>query len=494
MTIRKRLVYSYMAIFVIPIVMTVFMLFSCIVGLLIYIRSGNHIMAESAFQFINISQVLHLGVFHYLRHDEDSTDFSWVVEMVDPVQNYIIVDRNGELVYRYGNDRLVHAVNEIKESRILKDMDEGIQKEVYTKTEGENYYFLEKQEIRGNNYHLYFVSRKLPSGSDDAIESAVHGVGNFLMFSFVLFIVFTIWFLSKFIIRRIITPLTELKNGAEKMREGDFDIVISHDQNDEFKPAVDAFNMMSKELKKMLLQKEKDEENRKELIASISHDIRTPLTSINAYVEGLLDNVANTPEKQEKYLRIIHKETGVLDRLVEQLFLLSKMDLGDRAVDLRKLDLGQEIQNVIDSDRIAWEQGGAVFHIDIKNNVIIKGNALLTARILENLVSNSIKYKMNDTADIEIGVTEKEGHAVLEISDNGPGVSEESLERLTEAFYRTDKARSKTENGSGLGLAIVARAVSLMEGTIRIHNRKPSGLVVTIEFPLIEKSENKERT
>ena len=252
--------------------------------------------------------------------------------------------------------------------------------------------------------------------------------------------------------------------------------------------------MMSKELKKMLLQKEKDEENRKELIASISHDIRTPLTSINAYVEGLLDNVANTPEKQEKYLRIIHKETGVLDRLVEQLFLLSKMDLGDRAVDLRKLDLGQEIQNVIDSDRIAWEQGGAVFHIDIKNNVIIKGNALLTARILENLVSNSIKYKMNDTADIEIGVTEKEGHAVLEISDNGPGVSEESLERLTEAFYRTDKARSKTENGSGLGLAIVARAVSLMEGTIRIHNRKPSGLVVTIEFPLIEKSENKERT
>lgn len=147
-------------------------------------------------------------------------------------------------------------------------------------------------------------------------------------------------------LHHIIPPLVELQHASERIQEGDLGVRIGHDRQDEFRPVVDAFNLMAVNLQDSLRERERQEENRKELIASISHDIRTPLTAIKAYVEGLKDNVASTPEKRKQYLEVIDHKTEDLNRMVEQLFLLSKIDLGERAIPMKLLNLGQTLRTL----------------------------------------------------------------------------------------------------------------------------------------------------
>ena len=308
------------------------------------------------------------------------------------------------------------------------------------------------------------------------------------MISLVIFIGLVSYGLSRFIVRRILVPLQELERGAHEVQQGNLSVRLSHEGKDEFTPALSAFNLMTEKLSASLREREEDEARRKELIASISHDIRTPLTAIRAYIEGLLDHVADTPEKEEHYLRVIEKKSEVLGRLIDQLQLLTKMDLGEKALTLVPLDLSRLVTNFIDENRLLWEKQGADFRIESKGAHRMAGNTLLVERILENLITNSIRYKKEETVRITVTVEAVAHEIHLSIADDGSGVPEEALARLTEAFYRTDQARSHTDKGSGLGLAIVKRAVTLMHGTLSVANRTPHGLLVQISFPKEERS------
>ena len=138
----------------------------------------------------------------------------------------------------------------------------------------------------------------------------------------------------------------------------------------------------------------------------------------------------------------------------------------------------------ISENDYAWKKAGATVTLKAEENIIIMGSYLLLEKILSNIIGNSIKYKPEYEIDCYIKLIGKDKFAVLSIADNGSGVPEESLERLTEPFYRTDKARSRTEDGTGLGLSIVARSVEMMKGKMKIENVKPHGLIVIIELPI----------
>lgn len=174
--------------------------------------------------------------------------------------------------------------------------------------------------------------------------------------------------------------------------------------------------------------------------------------------------------------------------MIEQLFLLTKMDIGEKALPLESLDLGKTVEQFIEENRLNWNKNGADFTITADKDIRVRGSPLLLERILENLVSNSIKYKTENQVHMDISVEAEGEKAKLRISDDGPGVPEKALGRLKEAFFRTDKARSRTENGSGLGLAIVERAARLMGGTVDFQNRKPHGLTVVFTLPLEDKN------
>ena len=488
MTIKKSLILSHASMCILPFLMTFFVLLSSFLGLYLYAKSGNHVMAESDFQFQVMSQAVRTSIFHNIRHGEDPMEDHWVLDIMDPIQSYVVLYEDGKTIMQYGNDAYQKMVEDLKQKKVQQELDEGGINGIYSRTRMGEYSFLERNVVSGHVYHLYMLSHKPVNRSDAAIEEAFRASNRFIVISLVIFIGLVSYGLSRFIVRRILVPLQELERGAREVQQGNLSVRLSHEGKDEFTPALSAFNLMAEKLSASLREREEDEARRKELIASISHDIRTPLTAIRAYIEGLLDHVANTPEKEEHYLRVIEKKSEVLGRLIDQLQLLTKMDLGEKALPLVSIDLSTLVTDFIDENRLLWEKQGADFRIESKEAHRMMGNTLLVERILENLITNSIRYKKEETVRITVTVEAVALEIHLSIADDGSGVPEEALARLTEAFYRTDQARSHTDKGSGLGLAIVKRAVTLMHGTLSVANRTPHGLLVQISFPKEERS------
>ena len=235
-----------------------------------------------------------------------------------------------------------------------------------------------------------------------------------------------------------------------------------------------------------LRQRAEDEERRKAWIASLSHDIRTPLTAIRAYVEGLMDGVADSGEKRDRYLQIILRRTGELDAMIDQLSLLSKIDMGEKAVPLERIDLNEFLEAAAADSREAFRRKGLDIRWEGGPPCHIEANRLLLERVLMNLFTNSAKYKDRSRGELRLTVAAENGRVILTAADDGPGVPEEALPHLFEMFYRTDKARSRTGDGSGLGLAIAARAMELMHGSIRAENGVPRGLVIRLDWPAAE--------
>jgi signal transduction histidine kinase len=348
----------------------------------------------------------------------------------------------------------------------------------FISTRENKFVYLEKQTVNGKNFFLCFISECSLYDKDKALEAAVQTTIYFVIASLLIFVLATSLLLSGFILKNILLPLRELRTGAEKIKDGELEITLRHSSDNEIKSIKEAFNFMAQKLSESLKEIKRQEESRKELVADISHDLRTPLTTIKAYVEGLLDNVADTPEKKIRYLRVIKKKSDEMNDLIEQLFLFSKMSLGEKAVPFEPVDLKNLLEFFVSENLCVWQKQCANVSLHIESNAKIFGSPLLLERILSNIISNSIKYRSEEDLLCRIRLKVENQRAVLSISDNGIGVSEDSLKKLTEPFYRTDKARSHTENGTGLGLSIALKAVEMMHGSLFLKNVQPHGLSV----------------
>ena len=295
---------------------------------------------------------------------------------------------------------------------------------------------------------------------------------------------FTNRFLTKFVFNKIIQPLDLLSNGVQHISKGNLDYRIVYTGKDEFQLVCKAFNDMGTQLKTSAEEIKKNEQNRKELFASISHDLRSPLTSIKAFAEGLLDGVANTPEAQQEYLEIIKQKAEDVNNMVSQLFLYSKMDMGNYPTNPEKIDIGKEISDFVSASEEEFKARGLSIKInDLPTKTHIYADPLQLRSIFANILDNSAKYKTEDMATAIIYCMTADEAVNIIVEDNGIGVSDEALSKLFEAFYRVDTSRTKPSLGSGLGLAIVLKAVERMGGTIRAENLSKSGLRMIIRLP-----------
>ena len=174
---------------------------------------------------------------------------------------------------------------------------------------------------------------------------------------------------------------------------------IAYDSRDEFQPVCEDFNDMAQRLRASVEQSQREEASRKELLASISHDIRSPLTAIQAYVEGLLDGVADTPEKQREYLTILQAKATEMDQLVRKIFLFSKMDLGEYPYSPEPLDPAQEVEAVVAASREAYRQRGLSITVEpLPTGCQVRADPIYFHSILTNLLDNSAKYKTRPPA------------------------------------------------------------------------------------------------
>ena len=289
-------------------------------------------------------------------------------------------------------------------------------------------------------------------------------------------VAFTNLYLTHSLFRHISAPLQTLVAGVERIRGGDLDSPIGYAAEDEFKPACDAVDAMAARLKASLDAQSRQQQQRQELIAGMSHDLKSPLTSIRAYTEGLLDGVAKDEAAQTRYLQTIYAKESELEALVNRLFSFAKLDLDEAPADLVPLDIAGTLQSIVDScDTEA---------LDVRLGELPEGRVLadreLLTRSIANLLDNSRKYGAGH-AIVSAEVTA--GEVRISVTDNGPGVDPAQLEKIFDLGYRTDAARQNPAGGSGIGLAVVKKAAAQMHGRAEAENMDGGGLRVSLMLP-----------
>lgn len=287
--------------------------------------------------------------------------------------------------------------------------------------------------------------------------------------------------------RDLVNPIYRLSVATKRIRDGDLDYSINYRGDNEIGALCEDFDQMRLQLKESKRLQKAYEDNRRELIAGISHDLGSPLTLIKGYVLGLLDGIADTPEKKEKYLKTILDTACDMDKLVDELFLLSKLETDNFTFDFSEIDISEYFNSkVSDLPMLTGSTNiECVFENHCPKGVYVLLDKLQIMRVVKNIIHNSIKYNTNENPKLKISLEYSKNYVNLYAADNGPGVAPEDLEKIFESFYRTDKARSNsTKSGSGLGLAIAKRIVIGHNGTIKAQLNESGGLTIVISLPV----------
>ena len=265
--------------------------------------------------------------------------------------------------------------------------------------------------------------------------------------------------LSRWMAGQIVGPVERLRNMADAISQGDLDHPVPILSRDEIGDTCQAFEKMRLQLRAARDTREKYDKNRKELLAGISHDLSTPLTKIEGYASGILDGIANTPEKERHYLDMIVDTSRHMAGLVRTLFLFSKLDLGQVPFHWEDVDVAAYLKDYIGEQTDHFHQQGldVTFQSSL-DKAVISMDRQQFQRVIENILGNSLKYKDQAVGHLAIILTDGgEGAYLLSFADDGCGVEEKELPKLFESFYRTDKARTNVAKGSGLGLAELER-------------------------------------
>lgn len=283
--------------------------------------------------------------------------------------------------------------------------------------------------------------------------------------------------ITYFVSRSIIKPLKVLKHGAEQIKDGNLDFKVDTVSRDEIGEVCIAFEEMRKKLKESIELQLQYEENRKELISSISHDLKTPITAIKGYVEGIMDGVANSPEKVDKYVKTIYSKSIDMDKLIDDLFLFSKLDLKKLPFNFERINIKEYFVDCIEEMQIDLQDKGMLlsFNCEIFDNAVVMADREKLKRAVTNIVQNTIKYMDKDNGQIEIRLNEDSEKIMVQIKDNGQGISEEDLPYVFDRFYRADPSRNRNTGGSGLGLAITKQIIEGHNGGIWIESRLGEG-------------------
>lgn len=471
MTVKKRLFWSNILMILVPVVATALIGLLCIGFIwLALVMNGAGFGVNDQEDFDRACMAMIELVENRLDADGD---LSSLEILLDSSGMTAMVLQNNQLFYTHG-EKSSNDSDLISASDLLGDD--------ATITQNGRSLYVRRKTIHNQDYVIYFFGGNTNTKAYVNIKAVFAMASIVILFTIFLSILFTNRFLTKFVFQKIEEPLDILTNGVHEIRDGNLDYRIAYDRGDEFLPVCEDFNQMAEKLQTLVDQLQQQERSRKELIAGISHDIRSPLTSIQAYVEGLLDGIATTPEMQKRYLETIKTKAEDLEHIVSQLFLFSKMELGEYPENRCALRLDQTIRETVSAVQEEYWQKGLAVNM-VLEPVTMVADPVQLQRITTNILENSLKYKKKEQGNLQISLRRTENGCRLSFADDGPGVPQEALPHLFEVFYRSDPARQNPNQGSGLGLAIVANAVRRLGGTIVALPCVPSGLEIRMDFP-----------
>lgn len=300
-----------------------------------------------------------------------------------------------------------------------------------------------------------------------------------------------------FVYQQFVNPLVKLKKAAERMGSGNLDEKIDFGDNrvDEVGELCESFENMRQKMSDFAKAKMRYEEENRQLISNISHDLRTPITTIKGYVEGIMDGVADTPEKQERYLKMIYSKANEMDSLINELSLYTNINNNAIPYEFHRVsvkdyfdDCMEEVYTTLLSRNMTLTYKN---YCDDDVKVIVDPDQL--KRVINNIITNAIKYTDKEYGQIDINIYDNDAEVKVSISDNGRGIDSDSLPHIFDRMYRADSAR-QSRGGSGLGLAICKKIVEEHGGNIYATSQLGVGttIVFTLKkyIPKVDESEN----
>lgn len=278
----------------------------------------------------------------------------------------------------------------------------------------------------------------------------------------------------------ITRPLDRVARAAEEIASGNYDQQLDIMTTGEMERLVESFNTMARQVKAAL-------ESQRDLVANVSHELKTPLTSIQGFSQALLDGATADAAARERAAAVIHEEAGRMRRLVDELLDLARLEGGEVTLARQPVDLGQLLEEVQARFAPQSERWGVMLDIETPPGLPpVAGDADRLSQVFGNLVDNALKHtRGTEGARVALGAELRDGQVVCSVTDNGPGIPAQDLSRIFERFYQVDKSRVKVREGrgAGLGLAIAREIVQAHGGAIWVESVEGLGTRFSVELP-----------
>lgn len=291
--------------------------------------------------------------------------------------------------------------------------------------------------------------------------------------------------------RRTIQPMIKLKQGLDEVTRGNYLVKVENNLPNDMAIVLDSFNQMTAKLHEGERLQAEYEENRKALLANISHDLKTPITAIQGYVEALLDNSPGAEESRSKYIQTIYNNTVYVNKLIDDLFLFAKLDMQKLEFQFLRTNIGAFMDDLMEEYGFDYHERNIVFEYRnlLGEPVWVDLDGKRLRQAINNVLNNALNHGPAQGLALEVSLSRQGESVCLDIRDNGPGISAEKLPYIFDRFYRIDPERPKEIAGTGLGLAIAKELVEAHRGKITAQSVEQAGCCFSIKLPVIEERE-----
>ena len=304
------------------------------------------------------------------------------------------------------------------------------------------------------------------------------------LFCMICILVITGIILGFWLVSGISSPIENLTKATKNIRDGNLDFEVKVEGVQEIQELCKDFEEMRVKLKLANEEKlEADRQNR-ELISNISHDLKTPITAVKGYVEGIMDGVADTPEKMDRYIRTIYNKANEMDRLINELTFYSKINTNRIPYNFNKVnvreyfdDAAEELEYDLTAKNVEFEYQNAV-----APEVMVIADVEQMRRVINNIVGNSVKYMDKEEKKISLYVRDAGDEIEVSITDNGKGIPSKDIGNIFNRFYRADTSRNSGQGGSGIGLSIVKKIMEDHGGRVWAESKEGEGTTMTFSL------------
>lgn len=288
---------------------------------------------------------------------------------------------------------------------------------------------------------------------------------NFFLLFFIPLAILFFFFLTK----PYATYFHEISTGIHRLASGDFQSRVHISSNDEFKSIADDINMASEKLQKAVERGDFAESSKDQLVLNLAHDLRTPLTSVLGYLDLILQDEQLSQEQIKHYTSIAFTKSRRLEKLIDELFEITRMNYGMLTIEKKPIDVSQLLFQLNEELYPVFEKSMLLVRLNINPHLNLWGDGELLARVFENLLTNANRYG-KDGQYVDINGSLEEGEVVVQVINYGNSIPPEELPHLFDMFYRGDKARTHQGGGTGLGLFIAKNIVEQHGGTITVES------------------------